>query len=337
MADIFISYSRSDRERCSAIRKALEDLKVSVWSDTGIGAGSSFDREIEREIEACTALLVLWSGQSVDSDWVRNEARTGKERSGLVAVQLEPCQLPLEFRSVQAEVLPDGAQGTAHATWLGILSRIGELTGRPGLAEYARICTEGSLDDWKRWLARHPDDPLAPDAIDGIVERAMPDMRQQLASERTKRAALEAELAEHVDASRARSTEITTNARELVRLRGELEDTRNGLREAETELSRFRAASGSNSGFDDGGLAGLGIVLGHRLALYICALLWFVAIWFCWEPLSQLMNGRGALADVFWICFGIAALFVPAVIITMKILRKRSALARETEGLALPD
>ncbi|KHK89928.1 toll/interleukin-1 receptor domain-containing protein [Novosphingobium malaysiense] len=337
MADIFISYSRSDRDRCLAIRKALEDLKVSVWSDSGIGAGSSFDREIEREIEASRALLVLWSGQSVDSDWVRNEARTGKERSGLIAVQLEPCQLPLEFRSVQAEVLPEGAEGTANSTWLGILSRIGELVGRPGLADYARICSEGSLDDWKRWLAKHPEDPLAPDAIDGIAERAMPGMRQELASERTKRSALEAELAEHVEASKARSTEIATNARELVRLRGELDDARSGLSEAERELARFRRASGSNSGFDDGGLSGLGIVLGHRLALYLCGLLWFVAIWFCSGPLGQLINGRGTLTDVFWICFGIAALFVPAAIVTMKILRKRRALERESEGLAVQD
>lgn len=337
MADIFISYSRSDRERCTTIREALNGLKVSVWFDAGIGAGSSFDREIEREIEAARALLVLWSRQSVESDWVRNEARTGKERSGLIAVQLEECQLPLEFRSVQAEILPEGAEGTANSTWLGILSRIGELVDRPGLAEYARISAEGSLDDWKRWLARYPADPLAPDVIDGIVERAMPDMRQQLASERTKRAALEAELAEHVETSRARSTEIATNARELVRLRSELDEARSGQRDAEIELSRFRAASGSKSGIDDGGLAGLGIVLGHQLALYIGALLWFVAIWFCWSPLSDLLDGRGALSDVFWICFGIVTLFVPAVLVTVKILRKRSAMAREAENWAVPD
>lgn len=330
MADIFISYSRNDRNRCEAIRDALEALKVSVWFDAGIGAGSSFDREIEREIGAAKALLVLWSEASVESDWVRNEARTGKERDGLIAVQLQPCQLPLEFRSIQAEILPEGAEGTDNSVWIGILARIGELVGRPGLAEYARLNQSGSLNDWKSWLARFASDPLASAVIDNIVERAMPDMRQQLASERAKRATLEAELAEHADATRAQSTEVATSARELVRLRRELDEARTGQRGAEAELARFREASGSSGSPADGGLAGLGIVLESRLALYICALLWVVAIWFCWGPLSKLMDGYGALSDVFWMAFGIVALVGPAGIVTMKVLRKRNALAKET-------
>ena len=332
MADIFISYSRSDRERCTAIRDALHALKVSVWFDVGISAGSSFDREIEREIEAAKALLVLWSQASSESDWVRNEARTGKERSGLIAVQIEPCQLPLEFRSVQAELLPEGAEGTDNPVWLGILGRIGELTNRPGLAEYARLLGAGSLDDWKRWLGRYPADPLAFDVIDNIVELAMPDMRQQLAADRARRAALEAELVEQRDAGNAQAREVAENARELVRLRRELEEARHGQQAAEIELGRFRAASGGKASVADSGLSGLGIVLEHRLALYLGALLWFVAIWFCWAPLGKLLNGTGALSDVFWLAFGIVALIGPAAIVSIKILRKRGALAREAEG-----
>jgi len=332
MADVFISYSRSDRDRCTAIRTALEALKVDVWSDAGIGAGSSFDREIEREIEAARALLVLWSEASAQSDWVRNEARTGKERGGLIAAQLEPCQLPLEFRSVQAELLPPNAEGSDNPVWLGILARLGEIVGRPGLADYARLSRTGTLADWKRWLVRNAADPLASDVIDGIVERAMPDMRQQLAGERAKRAALEAELAEHVEGARAQSAEVATGSRELVRLRRELDESRSAQREAETELARFRAASGSKAGATTGGLAGLGIVLEDRLALYVGALLWIVALWFCWGPLKHLIDGTGGLGDVFWIAFGIGALITPAVVVTIRILRKRSALAKEAEG-----
>lgn len=331
MADIFISYSRNDRDRCTAIRDALMALKVNVWSDARIGAGSHFDREIEREIEAAKALLVLWSEDSVQSDWVRNEARTGKEENRLIATQIAPCQLPLEFRSVQAELLPEGAEGTDNPAWLGILARIGELTNRPGLAEYARLSVGGSLEDWKRWLARYPADPLAAYVIDNIVERAMPDMRKQLAGERAKWVALEAELAEHSDASKAQSAEVATSARELARLRRELDEARTGQREAETELARFRAASGSKIGDETGGLAGLGIVLEERLALYICVLLWIAGIWFCWGGLSKLMDGYAGFGDIFSIAFGVIAILVPAVIVTIKILRKRSAMAREEE------
>ena len=328
MADIFISYSRKDRDRCTAIRNALEALGIDVWSDAGIGAGASWDREIEREIEAAKALLVLWSDDSVESDWVRNEARTGKVRDRLIAIQIGACALPLEFSSIQAELLPEGSEGTEHPAWLGMLARLGGLIGRPGLAEYARLTKVGTLDEWKRWLTRFSSDPLAGGVIDGIVERAMPDMRKQLASEKARRATLEAELTEHADAANARAAELAGNARELVALRHQVEQERMGRLDAEAEVQRFREVSGSKSGKGNTGLSDLGIVLEQRFAVYTCALMWIVALWFCWGPLQKLMNGNGALSDVFWLGFGIAALIAPACWISIKILRRKRALAR---------
>jgi hypothetical protein len=276
---------------------------------------------------------VLWSEDSVESDWVRNEARTGKEENRLVATQIRPCQLPLEFRSVQAELLPEGAEGTDHQAWLNVVARIGELVNRPGLAEYARLHVSGTLEDWKRWLARYPADPLAGGVVDNIVERAMPDIRQQLAGERAKRVALEAELAEHVDASKAQSAEVATSARELARLRRERDEARTARTAAEGELARFQAASGGKAGAADGGLAGLGIVLENRLAVYLCALLWVGGIWFIWGGLGKLMDGYAGFGDIFAIAFGVVALLGPAVVLTVKLLRKRSAMAKEV-GLA---
>ena len=288
--------------------------------------------KFEREIDAAKALLVLWSEESVESDWVRNEARTGKEKSGLIAVQLRPCTLPLEFRSVQAEVLPEGAEGTDNPTWLGILERIGELLERPGLVDYTRLKEKGTVTDWKNWLARYPSDPLVPDVIDNIVESANPDMSGQLASERAKRSALEAELAELSAASKAQSGEVATSARELVRLKRELDQAQSGQQQAEAELERFHEAAGGKSKSDS--LSGLGIVLNDKIAIYLALLLWIVAIRFIWEPLNQLIKGYGALGDVFWIVFGIITVAVPAAIISIKVLRQRKAMQREAEGLA---
>lgn len=272
---------------------------------------------------------MLWSPESVESDWVRNEARTGKEVNRFVAAQIAPCQLPLEFRSIQAELLPERAEGTDNQAWLKVVARIGELLGRPGLAEYARLQFSGGLEDWKRWLARYPSEPLAGDMIDRIVERALPDLRQQLAGERAKRTALEAELAEHTDASKAHSLKTASGARELGRLRRELDDARTTQRAVEEELGRFRAHSGSKLGDADGVLAGLGIVLEHRLAVYLCGLLWVAGIWFIWDSLGNLMNGYAGFGDIFSIVFGIIAILTPAAILTIKILRKRSALERD--------
>jgi len=322
MADVFISYSRTDRDRCTAIRTALSELKVDVWSDVGIAPGSAFDREIEKQIGTAEALLVLWSPHSTQSDWVRNEARTGKVRDRLIAVQIVPCELPLEFHSIQSDLLPIGTEGTAQPTWLNLLSRLGDILDRPGLAEYTRLRSEGDLDGWKHWLRRYASDPLAADVIDRIVDYAMPDMRKQLAGERSKRTTLEAAIAEHTDSASAQSAEIATSARELVRVRTELEEARTSRRQAEAELERFRIASGGKVDVSAGEV-GIGIMLMDRQAKYVALLLWAFAITFGWENLSRLFDGRGGLGDVFWLAFTVIALCMPAALLTGKLVRKR--------------
>jgi TIR domain len=64
MADVFVSYAREDRERVDPNVLALEDAGYSVWCDTRIGIGSSFDREIERELDDATCVVVVWSARS---------------------------------------------------------------------------------------------------------------------------------------------------------------------------------------------------------------------------------------------------------------------------------
>jgi hypothetical protein len=68
MADVFVSYASEDRERVAPIVEAIEQAGFSVWWDRRIGLGSSFDREIERELESAGCVIVVWSNRSVDSD-----------------------------------------------------------------------------------------------------------------------------------------------------------------------------------------------------------------------------------------------------------------------------
>ena len=79
MTDVFISYKREERARCVAIYNALVDLKLSVWFDAHIEPGTDFDREIEREVRSAASVLVLWSERAADSDWIRAEARSGRQ------------------------------------------------------------------------------------------------------------------------------------------------------------------------------------------------------------------------------------------------------------------
>lgn len=132
MADIFISYAAADRERARALAQALGGRGWSVWWDRDIPFGEPFDRVIERELAGARAVIVLWSKVSVDSDWVRNEARRGLKRDALIPVQIDAVDLPLEFSNVQTADLVGWRSGEAGPAFDKLVERLGEVVGRPG-------------------------------------------------------------------------------------------------------------------------------------------------------------------------------------------------------------
>ena len=77
MADIFLSYSRSDTNAAAKIVEVLEAEGWTVWWDTRLRAGVEWDKVIEREIEAARCVVVIWSPISAIRQWVRVEANFG--------------------------------------------------------------------------------------------------------------------------------------------------------------------------------------------------------------------------------------------------------------------
>ncbi len=175
MTDVFISYKREERGRCVAIYNALIDLKLSVWFDAHIEPGTDFDREIEREVRRAKAVLVLWSELAADSDWIRAEARTGRQNERLVAIRLDDCLPPLEFASVQAVDLFDRRDFQSDEGWRQIVARIGRLTGRPGLGDYVRCEQSADAGQWRGWIAANPSDPLIDKAKQRLALLMRPD------------------------------------------------------------------------------------------------------------------------------------------------------------------
>jgi hypothetical protein len=115
MADVFISYATSDRERAREVANALSARGLSVWWDRKIKAGQSFDEVIERELETAKNIVVLWSSASVASEWVKNEAAVAAHRRVLVPVLLDDVKVPLEFRRKQTADLIGWNGDPTHA------------------------------------------------------------------------------------------------------------------------------------------------------------------------------------------------------------------------------
>jgi len=99
MADIFISYASEDRDVAQKVAAAFQAHGWSVWFDARIIGGQSWDETIEQELTAARCVVVLWSSTSVKSNWVRNEARRGRDK--LVPALLDTAQWPIEFDHLQ--------------------------------------------------------------------------------------------------------------------------------------------------------------------------------------------------------------------------------------------
>jgi hypothetical protein len=144
MADIFLSYSSTDRNRAKIIAKKLEERGWSVWWDRKIPLGHTFDEVIEKNLAAAKCMLVLWSKNSVASRWVKIEARQGLRRRVLIPVLLEKdCEIPLEFSDIQAADLAE-LESSTHAEFQELVAHIGSIIGQSDISNREQTVVQSS-------------------------------------------------------------------------------------------------------------------------------------------------------------------------------------------------
>lgn len=111
MADIFISYAREDRNWVRGLAQALEGEGYSVWWDPNLLPGTRYRETIEKELEQAYASIVVWSSDSIQSDFVRDEAEEARVLNRLVPVLKDAVQPPHGFRQIQTANLSDWRAG----------------------------------------------------------------------------------------------------------------------------------------------------------------------------------------------------------------------------------
>jgi TIR domain-containing protein len=135
MADVFISYKREDRRRIEAMSQALVDLGLSVWFDYSIDVGEDWSKRIQKELEEAQAIIVCWTPEACQSDWVKHEASIAMQRQVMLPLILKTCSPPALFSSIQAADLTDWDGSSTDRRFLGLLSRLEQLTRKKGLAK----------------------------------------------------------------------------------------------------------------------------------------------------------------------------------------------------------
>jgi hypothetical protein len=134
MSDVFISYSRKDLNRAKEIVSRLTQEGWSVFWDQRITIGSKYYKILEKEIYTSRVIVVLWSQNSIESDWVIIEATEGKDRGVLVPVLLENVKIPFGFKHLQtadlSDWIPSEADTLGMRQFIEAISLIGNLKQR---------------------------------------------------------------------------------------------------------------------------------------------------------------------------------------------------------------
>jgi formylglycine-generating enzyme required for sulfatase activity len=73
MSHIFISYSHKDKKYVEGLEQKLIEEGFNVWIDHRIDYGSQWPKEIQRQLDACDAFIVVLTENAYKSKWVQNE------------------------------------------------------------------------------------------------------------------------------------------------------------------------------------------------------------------------------------------------------------------------
>jgi len=128
---VFISYSHSDKDFVDKFAVNLMKANIHVWVDRWeINVGDSLLNNIQEAIQDASALLVVLSKSSVESEWCKKELNAGlirelEERRVIVLpILLEDCLIPVflkdkmyaDFRTNFDEGLQAVTQAVAKVT-----------------------------------------------------------------------------------------------------------------------------------------------------------------------------------------------------------------------------
>lgn len=128
MADVFISYARADEKIARRLAAVLQGAGHSLWWDADLPAHRSYSEEIESHLRDAKAVVVLWSKDSAQSQWVRAEADVARNDNKLVQLSLDGTMPPLPFNQIQCADLTGWRGGAKHGGLRKMLDSVASLS-----------------------------------------------------------------------------------------------------------------------------------------------------------------------------------------------------------------
>lgn len=135
MADIFISYARSDIATAQLLADALGRRGWTVFWDRHIPAGKRFDQVIAEELGAARCVIALWSKAGNQSEWVLEEADYAKRRHILTPARIEAVDPPFGFGRIHAADLICWTGDPSHSGFRQLIDDVTTLIGTTAKTE----------------------------------------------------------------------------------------------------------------------------------------------------------------------------------------------------------
>ncbi len=152
-ADVFVSYSRENKDEVLAITRELKEAGVSLWIDQGgIDAATLWGEEIVNAIDQCKVLLLMISEQSIRSQNVLRELMlVNEKKKHILPVHLAPVTIPASLKyplaGIQHVEYFIGDKSANLQAILRALSRLGvELRQDLPVAVAASVAPSHSVD-----------------------------------------------------------------------------------------------------------------------------------------------------------------------------------------------
>jgi len=102
---VFISYSHQNKEFADKLAANLVKKKAHVWVDTWeLNVGDSIIDKVQSAIQESSALIVIISKASMESEWCKKELSAGflreleEKRVVVLPLLLEDCEMPIFLR-----------------------------------------------------------------------------------------------------------------------------------------------------------------------------------------------------------------------------------------------
>ncbi|MGO9173876.1 MAG: toll/interleukin-1 receptor domain-containing protein [Rhodomicrobium sp.] len=100
-ADVFLACSKDDHEFVRNFVRELDKRNISVFQDAEIAVGSVWQDVALSWVQSSRLVIALWSGPSLQDEWVRAEAQLALDREKLFPILIEKVRPPVGFSHLE--------------------------------------------------------------------------------------------------------------------------------------------------------------------------------------------------------------------------------------------